>query len=118
MVISSPESNPNQTAALPVSPTSAVVAQPASRVVLRATAISWVELRDADGKRVFSRLLKKGETYNVPGRDGITLATGNAGALDILVDGQVIGPLGPMGAVRREVLMEPAALLQRDNSRR
>jgi len=107
----------DQSAALPGSPPEIVGPEPPSRVVLRATAISWVELRDANGKRVFSRLLKKGETYNVPGRGGITLATGNAGALDVLVDGQTIGPLGPVGAVRRDVLLEPAALLRRANAR-
>ncbi|MDA1324492.1 MAG: DUF4115 domain-containing protein [Proteobacteria bacterium] len=106
-----------QTATLPGSAAEIVGPEPPSRVVLRATAISWVELRDANGKRVFSRLLKKGETYNVPGRNGITLATGNAGAVDVLVDGQTIGPLGPVGAVRRDVLLEPAALLQRINAR-
>ena len=107
-----------QTAALPETPFQAAAPEPASRVVLRATAISWVELRDADKKRVFSRLLKKGETFNVPGRRGITLATGNAGALDVLVDGQAIGPLGPVGAVRRNVLLEPDALLKRSNAGR
>ena len=105
-------------AALPGASSDALGAETTSRVILRATAISWVELRDANGKRVFSRLLKKGETYNVPGRGGITLATGNAGALDVLVDGQTIGPLGPVGAVRRNVLLEPAALLERSNARR
>jgi len=106
-----------QTAALPRSPPDALEPEPPSRVALRATATSWVESRDADGKRVFSRLLKKGETYNVPGRSGITLATGNAGALDVLVDGQTIGPLGPVGAVRRNVLLEPTALLRRGDAR-
>ncbi|MBT5049939.1 MAG: DUF4115 domain-containing protein [Rhodospirillaceae bacterium] len=101
-----------QQAALP-EPPATVVIQATSRVVLRATAISWVELRDVAGKRVFSRLLKKGEIYNVPAQSGITLATGNAGALDILVDGQVISPIGPLGAVRRDVLLEPGALLER-----
>jgi len=90
------------------------VATSPSRIVLRAMAISWVELRDKDGKRIFSRLLKRGETYNVPNQYGITLATGNAGALDILVDGQSIAPIGPTGAVRRNVLIEPAALIQRE----
>jgi len=116
-VAAAPVPNADQTAVLPGSPVEAVAPEPASRVMLRATAISWVELRDASGKRVFSRLLKKGETYNVPGRDGITLATGNAGALDVLVDGQTIGPLGPVGAVRRDVLLEPDALIQRINNR-
>ena len=106
-----------QTAALPRSPPDTLEPEPPSRVVLRATATSWVESRDANGKRVFSRLLKKGETYNVPGRSGITLSTGNAGALDVLVDGQTIGPLGPVGAVRRDVLLEPTALLRRGDAR-
>ena len=106
-----------QTAALPRSPPDTLEPEPPSRVVLRATATSWVESRDANGKRVFSRLLKKGETYNVPGRSGITLSTGNAGALDVLVDGQAIGPLGPVGAVRRDVLLEPTALLRRGDAR-
>ena len=106
-----------QTAALPRSPPDTLEPEPPSRVVLRATATSWVESRDANGKRVFSRLLKKGETYNVPGRSGITLATGNAGALDVFVDGQTIGPLGPVGAVRRDVLLEPTALLRRGDAR-
>ena len=61
--------------------------------------------------------MKEGETYNVPSQSGITLATGNAGALDILVDGQVIAPIGPVGAVRRDVLLEPTALLARGNAR-
>ena len=112
-VATAPVPDARQTAALPASPPRSLTPAPASRVVLRATAISWVELRDANGNRVFSRLLKKGETYNVPGRAGITLATGNAGALDVLVDGQTIGPLGPLGAVRRDVLLEPDALLKR-----
>jgi cytoskeletal protein RodZ len=101
---------PQQQAALPEPPAS-VAAEATGRVVLRATAISWVELRDGAGKRVFSRLMKKGEIYNVPAQSGITLATGNAGALDILVDGQVISPIGPPGSVKRDVLLEPAALL-------
>lgn len=104
---------PDQVAAVPPAAPAAPAEEEPGRVVLRATAISWVELRDSGGKRIFSRLLKMGETYNVPAKTGITLATGNAGALDILVDGQVISPIGPPGAVRRDVLLEPEALLAR-----
>jgi cytoskeletal protein RodZ len=111
-----PVQAPESTAALvsapavPPAPPAAARMTEAGRIVLRATAISWVELRDAEGRRVFSRLLKKGETYNVPPQRGITLATGNAGAIDILVDGQVVEPIGAVGAVRRDVLLEPDAL--------
>ena len=85
----------------------------ASRVVLRANAITWVELRDGAGKRLYSRLMKRGETYAVPAGVGAVLETGNAGGLDIVVDGSAIGPIGPVGAVRRGVLLEADALLAR-----
>lgn len=85
----------------------------ASRVVLRANAITWVELRDGAGKRLYSRLMKRGETYAVPAGVGAVLETGNAGGLDIVVDGSAIGPIGPVGAVRRGVLLEADALLVR-----
>ena len=84
-----------------------------SRIVLRASVTSWVELRDVGGRRLLSRLLVTGETYKVPGRSGILLTTGNAGGIDIFVDGQPIAALGPVGAVRRDIAMEPKTLLTR-----
>ncbi len=89
-----------------------------SRIVLRATVTSWVELRDAGGKRLLSRLLRTGETYKIPGRSGILFTTGNAGGIDILVDGQPIAALGPIGAVRRDIAMDPKTLLARKPGQR
>lgn len=83
------------------------------RVVLRAASASWVELRDGDNRRVFSRLMRAGETYAVPPGRPVTLTTGNAGGLDILIDGQPIPSLGPVGDVRRDVSLDPDALLAR-----
>ena len=93
--------------------TADAAASVAGRVVLRATAASWVELRDADNRRVFSQVMRAGETYNVPAGRAVTLTTGNAGGLDILVDGQAIPSLGPVGDVRRDISLEPEALLSR-----
>ena len=90
----------------------------ASRVVLRANAITWVELRDGAGKRLYSRLMKRGETYAVPAGAGAVLETGNAGGLDIVVDGSAIASIGPVGAVRRGLLLEADALLARTPSSR
>jgi len=89
-----------------------------SRIVLRATVTSWVELRDVGGKRLLSRLLRTGETYKIPGRSGILFTTGNAGGVDILVDGQSIAALGPIGAVRRDIAMDPKTLLARKPGQR
>jgi hypothetical protein len=38
------------------------------------------------------------------------LRTGNAGALAIAVDGKQVPPIGPAGALRRNVVLDPAAL--------
>ncbi|MBK19231.1 MAG: hypothetical protein CMM52_10405 [Rhodospirillaceae bacterium] len=109
-----PASNPEavQVAAMPVNEAAK------SRIVLRANVTSWVELREADGKRLISKLLRTGETYEVPGRSGIKFTTGNAGGIDILVDDQVIASLGPVGAVRRDIPMDPETLLTRKPGQR
>ncbi len=81
-----------------------------ARVVIRATADSWVQIRDTDRSPLFTRVLKAGESYRVPDRPGISLRTGNAGGLEITVDGQPAPPLGPNGAVR-DVPLEPQSLV-------
>ena len=81
-----------------------------SRVTLVATARSWVQVRGPDDSLVLTRLLRPGDRYNVPDRQGLTLHTGNAGGLQVVVDGQDIGRLGDDGEVRRGVLLEPQAL--------
>jgi len=59
---------------------------------------------------VFARVLKAGESYRVP-RSGLSMRTGNAGALTVLVDGKAAPSLGPIGTLRRDVALEPEALL-------
>lgn len=80
------------------------------RIVLHATDEVWLQIRDGDSALV-TRILRKGDTYRVPNRSGLTLLTGNAGALEILVDGRPAPTLGPLGAVRRDVALDPRALL-------
>ena len=67
-------------------------------------------MRSADQTIVFSRVLKAGETYNVP-RAGLVLRTGNAGALAIVVDGKPAPTIGGIGTMRRNVALDPEALL-------
>jgi cytoskeleton protein RodZ len=81
------------------------------RVVIRATADSWIQVRDASGTVVFTRVMRAGDSYNVPNRPGLSLYTGSAGALEISVDGKVAPSVGQHGAVRRDVLLDPDRLL-------
>lgn len=82
-----------------------------ARVVLQAVKDDcWIQIRESDGQLVTSRLLRKGDTYRVPDRPGLTLTAGNAGALNVAIDGQDVGPLGSSKQVRRDVSLDPAKL--------
>ena len=80
-----------------------------ARVVLRATADSWIQVRDSDQSVLFTGMLKPGESYRVPDRPGLSMRAGNAGALDVTVDDKPVPSLGPMGAVRN-VALDPQLL--------
>lgn len=58
-----------------------------ARVVLQATQESWVKVEDRGGDTVFSRVLVAGDVYYVPSGDGYSATFGNAGGVDIWVDG-------------------------------
>lgn len=84
---------------------------PDVRIVLHAVADSWIQIREASGDLVNAQLLRPGERYNVPNRAGLVLLTGNAGGLELIVDGQKAPALGPQGSIRRNVALDPAKLL-------
>jgi cytoskeleton protein RodZ len=87
------------------------------QIDIRALADCWIQVRLADTQAVvFSRVLKAGETYRVP-RPGLLLRTGNAGALAIVVDGKPAPAIGGIGVLRRNVALEPEALLAGTASR-
>jgi cytoskeletal protein RodZ len=82
-----------------------------SRIVVRATEDSWIEVVDADGKLLFSRVLRGGDSYRAPAVEGARFVTGNAGGLEILVDGERAPPLGPSATVRRDIPLDPDLLM-------
>ena len=81
-----------------------------SRVVITAQADSWVQVRDGGGAVLFMRILKAGDAYHVPNRQGLLLTTGSAGSIEIKVDGRIAPALGKIGFVRRDVPLEPERL--------
>lgn len=115
-----PAATPIAPAPAPVVTGSAPVSEPGNprvfgeasegRIVIRATGDSWTQVRDANGNIVFSRILRAGETYNVPDRPGLTMSTGNAGALDVKVDGNAAPALGRPGMVERGIALDPEKL--------
>ncbi len=107
-----------------ISPTSAAAAlirdpapaQPAapaadeSRILLRASADAWLQVKDRSGTILLNRVLKAGETWPVPPQDNLVLTTGNAGGTEIVIDGVTAPSLGGAGAVRRDLPLDPDAL--------
>jgi cytoskeleton protein RodZ len=77
------------------------------RIVLRATADAWMQVRDRAGQILLNRTLHPGETWAVPARPNLLLTTGNAGGTDLVVDGLTSLSLGGNGVVRRDVPLEP-----------
>ena len=81
------------------------------RIVLRAKAETWVQVRDRPGGPILvNRVLRPGETWAAPAGDGLLLSTGNALGLEILVDGQPAPGLTGNQAVRRDVPLDPDRL--------
>lgn len=83
-----------------------------ARIVLRAKLDSWVQIRDGEDGLVMTRVLREGDSYRVPNQEGLTLLTGNAGGIEISVDGAPLAPIGPVGSVRRDVALDPELLVQ------
>ncbi len=94
----------------PPPPSAANGAAAGTRISIRALSDCWIQVRAQDQSIVFSRVLKSGEVYKVPSRSGLSLRTGNAGALEIAVDGKTAPAIGGVGTLRRDVVLDPAEL--------
>jgi len=85
-------------------------AEPQAGLAVRASADSWIQVRDHTGQVLFSRILRAGESWPVPAGPGLVLTTGNAGGTELVLDGAVTPPLGTPGAVRRDLPLDPDAV--------
>ncbi|WP_161993800.1 helix-turn-helix domain-containing protein [Muricoccus nepalensis] len=97
-------------------PPSAGAARPAahaeasSRVTLRATDETWVQVRDpASGATVLNRVLRAGESVAVP-REGLALTAGKAQAVEVLLDGHATQALAGRTGLVRDVPLAPEGL--------
>jgi cytoskeleton protein RodZ len=81
-----------------------------ARVILRAREPAWIQVSSLAGDYTFTRTLQPGEAVLVPDRRDLELWTGNAGGLEIIVDGASVAALAGGGAVRRHVSLDPERL--------
>ena len=87
-----------------------------ARVVVIAHADSWVQVRGPGEELLLTRVMRSGDRYQVPNRGDLTMLTGNAGALEIVVDGTRIAPVGEIGAVRRDISLDADRMLAENPS--
>ncbi|MBN9511675.1 MAG: helix-turn-helix domain-containing protein [Alphaproteobacteria bacterium] len=86
-------------------------AKPAGpRIVVRARADAWIQVRDRGGQVFLNRVLRSGESWTVPDKPALLLTTGNAGGTELLVDGTETPGLGGNGAVRRDLPLDADAI--------
>lgn len=88
---------PSAAAAAALAPAAAVAsaaAPAAGALVLRASAASWMDVRDARGRVLLSRTLQPGEVVGLDGEAPLRLVVGNAASTEVVFRGQPV-PLGP-----------------------
>jgi cytoskeleton protein RodZ len=84
-----------------------------ARVILRAHDTSWIRVHSASGDYLRTDTMQAGDVFLVPNRSDLALWTGNAGALEVIVDGTTLPPLGGDGSVLRDVSLDPERLRAR-----
>jgi cytoskeleton protein RodZ len=100
----------------PASPSAQVYGaqnRPRARVLLRARGDTHVVVRGQDGTVYLNRTLKAGDVYYVRNEQGLTLATTNAGAVEMVVDGRRQGVAGADQEVAGAIDLDPQAILDR-----
>jgi cytoskeleton protein RodZ len=85
----------------------------ATRVILRARTSAWVHVSSTNNDYLWVKTLRPGDAFAVPDRPDLVLWTGNAGGIEVIVDGTPLPPLGPEARVVRDVSLRPQDLLRR-----
>lgn len=88
------------------------------RIQLVARESSWVQVRSSARDYVRTRTLQSGDRLVLPNRSDLALWTGNAGGVELMIDGRSVGVLGRRGDVVRELALDADQLLARGQTPR
>ncbi len=81
-----------------------------SKIEIVASAITWFQLSE-NNKPIVTKMLQPGESFPVPDRPGLSLWTGNAGGMHLVVNGTSLPPPGRLGEAKRHIKLDPDSLL-------
>lgn len=74
------------------------------RLIIRAKDNCWVSLK-ADGRLLFQRVLEKGRFESWQAKERMELSLGNAGAVELEVNGQLFSNLGRRGQAQKNIVI-------------
>jgi cytoskeletal protein RodZ len=98
----SPTPTPSPAATKEVEDLTANVPAPGVDVLLKAEGnSSWVRATDVNDVELFEGIIREGQEQRVGSVEGVKLLLGNAGAITLTVNGQVLGKAGGNGEVVR-----------------
>ncbi len=72
-------------------------------VTVQVNAPSWVQIKDMNGRTIVSRVFVTGERYSVPKEAKLSLSVRDAGAVELYVGTESIGPIGMQGETLQDV---------------
>jgi cytoskeleton protein RodZ len=81
-----------------------------ARVAFTAVDTTRIRIHSTGGEVLFDGVLLPGDVYRVPDRPGLMLMTESAGGLKFTVDGNRAPAIGPKGALRHNVFLNPMLL--------
>lgn len=90
-----------------VKPSEAIAIKPSisgPRLGIIAHSDCWVTLK-SDGRLIFHSTLKKGQSENWQAKDKIEVSLSDAGAVDVVVNGERIAALGKKGRARKNIVI-------------
>ena len=86
----------------------------AASIILQANQESWVKVEDGRGNTVFSRVLVPGDIYYVPSEGQYKATFGNAGGIDIWVNGVLAPKQGDNHVRKSGIVLSAEALMPKE----
>ena len=88
-----------------------------AEIVIQAVKESWVKIEDARGKTVFSRVLVPGDVYYVPAGNKHKGTFGNAGAIEVWVNKELVGKIGDDNVRKTGVALDAEKLSKKKSDK-
>jgi len=80
------------------------------RLDIRAKQDCWLEVK-TDGKTIFRSVIKKGQLEYWEAKEEIEFSLGNAGGVDVEINGKLLSPLGRRGQVIKNIKITKQGLI-------